>query len=287
MSRDLTWHPGRLLLPLSYTPYEMNAVKIAFYISECCGSPITIFHVRAPDEKEEIDFTIELEKLAKELKVKYELKEKTLRETFSHNLIASSIVDESNKEDYEYIVMPAHRERTYVEFFGRVSDRVVRKTKKKVVIVETPQIGLKLPLVLKRILAATFKETVSEDVILLSALLTSSASTSDAEIRVMKIVELPPTIPLDEVAESKEFKKAGRVFTRSVGEYIGLVGRPLTPLILPVREAEDVINYISDNDIDILLLSVSKPRFRNLLGKKEYGTVKKAPVVTLVVVPEA
>jgi len=287
MSKDLSWRPGRLLLPLSYTPYEINAVKIAFYISECCGSPITIFHVRAPDEEEKIDFTIELEKLARKLKVKYEVKEKILYGTFSHNLVASSIVNESDREDYEYIVMPAHRERTYVEFFGRVSDRVVRKTRKKVVIVETPQIGLTLPLTLRRILAATFQETVPDDVVLLATLLTSSASTSDAEIRVMKIVELPPTIPLDEIVESKDFKKPEKIFTRSVGEYIRLLGRPLTPVILPVRESEDVINYMSNNSIDILLLSVSKPRFRNLLGKREYGIVKRAPVVTLVIVPEA
>jgi len=287
MSKDLSWRPGRLLLPLSYTPYEINAVKIAFYISECCGSPITIFHVRAPDEEEKIDFTIELEKLARKLRVKYEVKEKILHGTFSHNLVASSIVNESDREDYEYIVMPAHRERTYVEFFGRVSDRVVRKTRKKVVIVETPQIGLTLPLTLRRILAATFQETVPDDVVLLATLLTSSASTSDAEIRVMKIVELPPTIPLDEIIESKDFKKPEKIFTRSVGEYIRLLGRPLTPVILPVRESEDVIKYMSNNSIDILLLSVSKPRFRNLLGKREYGIVKRAPVVTLVIVPEA
>jgi hypothetical protein len=202
-------------------------------------------------------------------------------------LVASSIVNESDREDYEYIVMPAHRERTYVEFFGRVSDRVVRKTRKKVVIVETPQIGLTLPLTLRRILAATFQETVPDDVVLLATLLTSSASTSDAEIRVMKIVELPPTIPLDEIIVSKDFKKPEKIFTRSVGEYIRLLGRPLTPVILPVRESEDVIKYMSNNSIDILLLYVSKPRFRNLLGKREYGIVKRAPVVTLVIVPEA
>jgi len=286
MGKELSWEAGKILLPLSYTSYEINAVYIAFYIAESSGSLITIFHVKPQDEIENTDLLKELERFATKLKIKYELKEKKLDTPFSHKAVASAIIDEARKKGYDHVVMSAHREAFYLEFFGRVSDRVVREVNKKIVLVESPKEGLKIPIELRKILVATFSENVSVDAVSLATLLTSSAATTDAEISVVGIVELPPTVPLDLVVSSPDFKQKERTFTHAISTYIRLLGRPLTPVLLPIRETDDVIKYFKEKNIDLVLLSTTRPKFmRSLLSKKEYGIIKGSPVVTLVIIP--
>ncbi|MGQ9780665.1 MAG: universal stress protein [Nitrososphaeria archaeon] len=286
MAKEFSWQPGRILLPVSYTSYELNAVYIAFYISECSGSAITVYHVRASDEKLEPAILDDIREFASRLKVKYEVKEKILEGRFSHKAVASCIIEEANKKEYDCIVMSAHREAFYLEFFGRVADRVVKNVNKKIILVESPKEGLKIPLNPKRILVATFTSKVSKDMVSLATLLTSSATTTDAEISVARIVELPPTVPLDIVVESKDFKQAQKTFSHDIGSYIKLLGRPLNPIVLPIREPYDAIRYFKERNIDIVLLSVTRPKIvRSLLSKREYGIIKNSPFVTLVVIP--
>jgi nucleotide-binding universal stress UspA family protein len=285
VAKELGWEQGRILLPVSYTFYELNAVYIAFYISECSGSPITVFHVKVPDERQQPTLLDDIHDFAARLRLKYEVKEKTLDGKFSHKAVASCIIEEANKMEYDCVVMSAHREAFYLEFFGRVADRVVREVNKKIVLVESPKEGLKIPLNPKRILVATYSSKVSKDAVSLATLLTSSATTTDAEISVAEIFELPPTVPLDIVVESKDFKQTQRTFSHDIGEYIKLLGRPLNPIVLPIREPGDAINYFKEKNIDLVLVSVTRPKIaRSLLSKREYGIIKDSPFVTLVVI---
>jgi len=280
---ELSFEGGKILLPLSYTSYEINAVYVAFYISECSGIPVTILHVKPPDEEDKSGFKAEVRRVAEEFKVKYEVVERTLQR-FSHKAVSNEILKAAESGNFSHIIMPAHRERFYIEFFGRISDRVVREAKCKVIIVEVPREGVGLPLRIKKIFAISFEKTVQRDLMLLATLLTSSASTRDAEIRVLGLIELPPTVPLDEVEESNEFRLWKREFYKSVGNYIKLLGRPITPAVIPIRETEDVINYLRENDADIILISTRRPRRGSLLGQREYEVVKRAESIVLVTV---
>lgn len=283
MVEELSFEGGKILLPLSYTSYEINAVYVAFYISECSGIPVTILHVKPPDEEDKSGFKAEVRRVAEEFKVKYEVVERTLQR-FSHKAVSNEILKAAESGNFSHIIMPAHRERFYIEFFGRISDRVVREAKCKVIIVEVPREGVGLPLRIKKIFAISFEKTVQRDLMLLATLLTSSASTRDAEIRVLGLIELPPTVPLDEVEESNEFRLWKREFYKSVGNYIKLLGRPITPAVIPIRETEDVINYLRENDADIILISTRRPRRGSLLGQREYEVVKRAESIVLVTV---
>ncbi|MBC7091107.1 MAG: universal stress protein [Nitrososphaeria archaeon] len=283
MVEELSFEWGKILLPLSYTSYEINAVYIAFYISECSGSTVTIFHVKPPDEEDKSSFKNEVKRIAEKFRVKYEVIEKAI-EKFSHKIVSDEIVKTAETGNFSYIVMPAHREKFYIEFFGRISDRVVRKTKCKVIIVEVPREGISLPLRLKKIFALTFEKEVGKDLMILATLLTSSASTSDAEIKVLGMIELPPTVPLDEVESSEEFKSWKKDFYNSVGKYIKLLGRPITPALIPIREVEDVVNYLRENNADIILIQTRKPKRGTLLGQREYEIVKKASSIALVTI---
>ncbi|MCX8189393.1 MAG: universal stress protein [Nitrososphaeria archaeon] len=283
MGEELSFQLDKILLPLSYTSYEINAVYIAFYISECSGSKVTILHVKPPDEENKTDFVNYIKKIAEEFKIKYEIVEKVL-ERFSHKAVSEEIVKVVKSEDFSYIIMPAHREKFYTEFFGRISDRVVRKTNNKVIIVEVPQEGIRLPLKLKKIFALSFEKEVPKELMMLATLLTSSASTKDVEVRLVGAIELPPTVPLDEIESSDEFIVWKREFYRNVGKYIKLLGRPITPAIITIREADDVINYLKENNADILLISTKRPKRGNLLRQKEYEIVKRAKSVVLVTI---
>jgi nucleotide-binding universal stress UspA family protein len=280
---ELSFEGGKILLPLSYTSYEINAVYIAFYISECSGSTVTILHVKQPDEEDKSDFVNEVRKIAEKFRVRYEIIEETI-EKFSHRKVSDVIVKTAETGNFSYIIMPAHREKFYIEFFGRISDRVVRKTKCKVIIVEVPREGIALPLRLRKIFALTFGSEVGRDLMVLATLLTSSASTSDAEIRVLGIIELPPTVPLDEVESSEEFRAWKKDFYNSVGKYIKLLGRPITPALIPIREVRDVMNYLRENKADILLIQTKKTKRGTLLGQREYEIVKKAFSIVLVTI---
>ncbi len=283
MGEELSFQVDKILLPLSYTSYEINAVYIAFYISECSGSKVTILHVKPPDEEDKTDFINDIKKIAEEFKIKYEIVEKTLIK-FSHKAVSEEIVKMAEIENFSYIIMPAHREKFYTEFFGRISDKVVRETRRKVIIVEVPQEGIRLPLKLKKIFTISFEKEFPKELMALATLLTSSASTKSAEIRAVGVIELPPTVPLDEIESSDEFMVWRREFYKNVGKYIKLLGRPITPTIITIRESNDIINYLKENNVDILLISTKRPKRGNLLRQKEYEIVKKAKCVVLVTI---
>ena len=286
---EWSWSDAPIVLPLAYQPREWNAIYIAFYIAEYSGSKVYIMHVL--EGKEDHDFEESLRKeiadLAADLSVKYELVEVRPRSQPPNvDEIARTIVATADEKNAQAIVMSAHREPLFRELFGRVSDRVGRTSRSRVVLVETPQEGVLIPRNPKHILVPVLKEQ-HPDPYILAAALTSSASVADVEITAAKIIELPPTVPLDAVDMVHSLRKEEREFSYFTSLAIKTLGRFINPKILPVREVgSDVARFVRDKGIDIMVIfSRKETGFHSFLTKDEYDIVSKSPCVVIVTLP--
>lgn len=285
-SVEWSWSDAPLVLPVAFQPREWNAVYIAFFLAEYSGSKVIVTHVLEGVEAHafEVQFRRDLEEFAKKLSVQFEYvtvdppsKPPSVEE------IAKSIVNAANANNAQAIVMSAHREPLFRELFGRVSDHVARSTEKRLVLVETPHEGVTLPKNPKRIFIPVLRET-HPDPFIIAAALTSSASVPDVEIIVAKIIDLPPTVPLDAVETSQSLRKEERDFSFFTSLAIKTLGRLFTPKILPVREVgNDVAQFIKDKGIDVIVMySTRETGFYSFLTKNEYEIVSKSPCVVLV-----
>jgi len=182
--------------------------------------------------------------------------------------------------------MSAHREPLFRELLGRVSDHVARSSPTKVVLVETPQLGVTIPENPKRILVPVLKEQ-HPDPYIIAAALTSSASTADVEITAAKIIELSRTLPLDAIDMVQSLRKEEREFSHFTSFAIKTLGRLINPKILPVREVgNDVAAFVKDKSIDVLVMfSGRETGFYSFLTKDEYEIVSKSPCVVIVTLP--
>ncbi len=288
---EWSWSDAPLVLPLAYRSREWNAVFIAFYIAEYSGSKVYVTHVLEGQEEhaEEEKIKSDLEALARALSVKYELVEV---ETQSHppgvEEIAKALVDTAVVKKAQAIIMSAHREPLFRELFGRVSDHVSRHSPTKVVLVETPQQGVSIPKNPRRILVPVLKEQ-HPDPFIIAAALTSSASAADVEITAAKIIELPPTLPLDAVDTALPLRQEERDFSTFTSLAIKTLGRLINAKILPVREVgNDVARFVKDRQVDVLVMySGRETGFYSFLTKDEYEVVRKSPCVVLVTLPES
>ena len=288
---EWSWSDAPLVLPLAYRSREWNAVFIAFYIAEYSGSKVYVTHVLEGQEEhaEEEKIKSDLEALARALSVKYELVEV---ETQSHppgvEEIAKALVDTAVVKKAQAIIMSAHREPLFRELFGRVSDHVSRHSPTKVVLVETPQQGVSIPKNPRRILVPVLKEQ-HPDPFIIAAALTSSASAADVEITAAKVIELPPTLPLDAVDTALPLRQEERDFSTFTSLAIKMLGRLINAKILPVREVgNDVARFVKDRQVDVLVMySGRETGFYSFLTKDEYEVVRKSPCVVLVTLPES
>jgi nucleotide-binding universal stress UspA family protein len=286
---EWSWSDAPLVLPLAYQPREWNAVYIAFYIAEYSGSKVYITHVLEglEDHAFEAKMKKEIDSLAKSLSVKYEFVEVKPREQPPGvEEIARSLVQTARVKQAQAIVMSAHREPLFRELFGRVSDHVGRTSETRVVLVETPQAGVEIPKEPSRILIPVLEEE-HPDPFIIAAALTSSASAADVEITPAKIIELPPTVPLDAVEVSQPLRKVERDFSHFTSFAIKALGRLINAKILPVREVgRDVARFTKERRIDVLVMySKRETGFYSFLTKDEYEIVKKSPCVVIVTVP--
>src|SRR5207245_4784433 len=142
--------------------------------------------------------------------------------------IARAIVKQADSSSAQAIVMSVHREGVFRELFGRVSDHVARLSATRVVLVETPQSGMKIPRNPKRIFIPVLKEQ-HPDPFVIAAALTSSAAVPDAEIIVGKIIELPPTLTLDAIDLSQPLKWQEREISYLTRLPITALGRSANP----------------------------------------------------------
>lgn len=285
---EWSWSDAPLVLPLAYSPREWNAVFIAFYIAECSGSKVYVTHVLEGEEvhEHEEQLKVEIERLARELSVKYEYVQVTpSSQPPSVEEIAKAIASTAEDKDAQAIVMSAHREPLFRELFGRVSDHVARNSTRRVVLVETPREGVTIPHNPKRILIPVLKEQ-HPDPYILAAALTSSASAADVVITAAKIIELPPTVPLDAVETVNTLRKEERDFTYFTSLAISTLGRFINLKILPVREVgNDVARFVADQNVDVLVMySARETGFYSFLTKDEYDLVSKSPCVVVVTV---
>ncbi len=285
---EWSWSDSPLILPLAYQPREWNAVFIAFYIAEYSGSKVYITHVLEGEEDHdyEVQLKRDIEQLGRDLSVKYEYVDVTPSSSPpSVEEIAKSIVSVTESRGAQAVVMSAHREPFFRELFGRVSDHVTRVSKRRVVLVETPRSGVVIPKNPKRILIPVLKEQ-HPDPYIIAAALTSSASVADVDITAAKIIELPPTVPLDAIDTVQSLRKEERDFSFFTSLAIKTLGRFINPKILPVREVgPDVARYVEDRAVDVMVMySARETGFYSFLTKDEYDLVSKSPCVVLVTV---
>ncbi len=285
---EWSWDDLPILLPLAFEAREWNAVYTAFYLAESTGSLVRILHVKTGDDEPErrAQYLDRLKDFSSNLKVTFKLEDVQSREPFpSISEIAESIVQKSEEFSCGSIVMSAHREDFFTELFGRISDRVARTAKCRVVLVETPKAGLQIPKNPSKILIPALEEELDPEPFILAGALTSSASVPNVEILVTKIVQLPPSVPLDAVNVPEIFRREEQEFSSAIGSYIQSLGRFLTPRILPVRRiGQDVATYATDLGVDMIILSSRKTGHRSLLPKNGYEIVSRAPCISLVVV---
>ena len=287
---EWSWSDAPLVLPLAYQPREWNAVYIAFYLAEYSGSEVYVTHVLegTEDHSYKAKMEADIAELAKALSVKYELLEVRPRsQPPGVDDIAKALVRTVVERRAQAVVMAAHREPLFRELFGRVSDHVSRHCPSKVVLVETPQAGVRVPKNPRRILIPVLEEQ-HPDPFVIAAARTSSASAANVEITAAKIFVLPRTVPLDAVDDALPLRKEERDFASFTGLAIKTLGRIINPKIMPVREVGgDVARFIRDKQIDILVMfSKRETGFYSFLTRDEYEVVRNSPCVVIVTVPE-
>ncbi len=288
---EWSWSSSPILLPTDYETKEKNAFLVAFYLAEYSGSEVIVLHVSSPDEHPLHKRSVleDLSGLGEKLGVKYRVVEVQSKNPFpSFSEVARDIVEEAKKEHCQAIVMAAHRESFFVELFGRISDRVARLAKSKVILVETPYPGLGLPQTPDRILIPLLSDEHRPDPFIVAAALTSSASAPEVKLQAIRVIRLPPTTPLDAIEVSPSLRKLEKDFSAWVNQSTRALGIPFSSFPLVVREAgSEVSNYARDISADIMVLSCLKPGgMKGLLRREEYQIVRKAPCVVLVVFPE-
>jgi nucleotide-binding universal stress UspA family protein len=288
---EWSWSDAPVVLPLAYQPREWNAIFIAFYIAEYSGSKVYVTHVLEGEEVHDFEESLrkEIADLAADLSVKYEFVEvQPTSQPPSVDEISKALVATADEKNAQAIVMSAHREPLFRELFGRVSDHVGRTARTRVVLVETPQKGVSIPRNPRHILIPVLKEE-HPDPYIIAAALTSSASVADVEITAAKIVELPPTVPLDAVDMAYSFRKEEKEFSYFTSLAIKTLGRFINPKILPVREVGgDVAQFVRDKGIDIMVLFCRRETgFHSFLTKDEYDIVSRSPCVVIVALPGA
>lgn len=291
MEKGYEWslNDSPILLPMAFEAREMNAARVAFFLAEYSGSKVVVVHVKSPyEDTSKKEMIIELvEKLAKKLGAKYELVEIAASSEPSLDDISRTLAAEAKRRHCQVIVMSAHREAFFTELFGRVSDRVVRTSTVPVILVETPRDGMVIPDSPAKMLIPILRDKFVPGPFIISSALTSSASTAHAEIIAVRIIEIPPTLPLDAIRTSDEMREAERTFSLMVSTAIKSLGRLFSPRILPVRDiGHDVAEYAKDQVTHIIILySSGRSGYGKLLKKAEYEIVRRAPCVSLVMFP--
>lgn len=278
-----------ILLPLAFEARELNAARVAFFLAEYSGSNVIITHVKTPgeDSAKKTRMMEAIGRLADKLRVKFELDEIIVESEPSLGDIAKLLVKNAERRQCQLIVMSAHREAFFTELFGRVSDRVVRISRTTVILIETPRDGMIIPDSPRRMLIPVLYDKFIPRPFIIASALTSTASSPDIEITVAKIVEMPPTLPLEAATTSSEMRDVERSFSLMVSTAIKSLGKLFSPRILPVRDTGfDVAEYSKDEGIDIIILYTSgRSGYGKLLKKAEYEIVKKAPCICLVIFP--
>ncbi len=283
---EWSWSNAAIVLPVAFQPREWNAVYIAFFLAEYSGSEVIVTHILEGVEEHafEREFKKDLEELARSLGVRYEyFTVEPSSKPPGVVEVARSISNAAETNKAQAIVMSAHREPLFRELFGRVSDHVARSSSRRIVLVETPLAGLKIPRNPKRIFIPVLKK-IHPDPFIIAAALTSSASAPEVEINAAKVIELPPTVPLDAVETSQSFRREEREFSYFTSLAIKALGRLFIPKILPVRDVgEDVAQFVRERGIDIVVMYSSRDTgFYSFLTKDEYEIVRKSPAIVLV-----
>lgn len=288
-STEYSWSDSPLVTPVSLDPEEWNALYVVFFLAECNGSKVHLVHVRSYSDSAEKkkNFLEAVDNFAKNLKVKYEFHQiESGKDVAGVEDISRAIVQKSEEVNAEAVVMVANRETFFRELFGRISDRVVRSSSKKVILVETPSRGLKLPSAPKKILIPILREDPKPDPFIIASALTSSASTPNVEVIVIRVVPMPPTIPLDAMEVADILRSEEQDFSLKISTYIQGLGRFFSPRMVAVRQVgEEVASFAKENKVDLIILQGDRSSggYRSFTRSEKYSIVSKAHCITLVV----
>jgi nucleotide-binding universal stress UspA family protein len=279
-----------ILLPLAYDHREWNSINVAFYLAEYSGSKIIVFHVKTEVSDKSIreESLKSIKDFASRFNINYEIKEtKDLVSSKDVTKISDEITSATKEYSCQAIVMSAYKEGFFREFFGRISDRVARKAECDVILVETPRSDMRIPRQIKKIMIPILKDKFTPAPLIVAAALTSSASTPDYELLVIRVVNMPLTTSMDAIESTRFFHKVEANFSQKIAVAIGSLGRLFSPKLLAVRDVGvDVANYAKETGTDMIIMESNKPsRFGPMMTKDEYAIIRRAPCITLVVFP--
>jgi len=287
---EWSWGNLPILLPLAYDHHEWNSINVAFYLAEYSGSKIIVFHVKTEVSDKSIreESLKSIKDFASRFNINYEIKEtKDLVSSKDVTKISDEITSATKEYSCQAIVMSAYKEGFFREFFGRISDRVARKAECDVILVETPRSDMRIPRQIKKIMIPILKDKFTPAPLIVAAALTSSASTPDYELLVIRVVNMPLTTSMDAIESTRFFHKVEANFSQKIAVAIGSLGRLFSPKLLAVRDVGvDVANYAKETGTDMIIMESNKPsRFGPMMTKDEYAIIRRAPCITLVVFP--
>jgi len=287
---EWSWGNLPILLPLAYDHREWNSINVAFYLAEYSGSKIIVFHVKTEVSDKSIreESLKSIKDFASRFNINYEIKEtKDLVSSKDVTKISDEITSATKEYSCQAIVMSAYKEGFFREFFGRISDRVARKAECDVILVETPRSDMRIPRQIKKIMIPILKDRFTPAPLIVAAALTSSASTPDYELLVIRVVNMPLTTSMDAIESTRFFHKVEANFSQKIAVAIGSLGRLFSPKLLAVRDVGvDVANYAKETGTDMIIMESNKPsRFGPIMTKDEYAIIRRAPCITLVVFP--
>jgi hypothetical protein len=146
---------------------------------------------------------------------------------------------------------------------------------------------MRIPRQIKKIMIPILKDRFTPAPLIVAAALTSSASTPDYELLVIRVVNMPLTTSMDAIESTRFFHKVEANFSQKIAVAIGSLGRLFSPKLLAVRDVGvDVANYAKETGTDMIIMESNKPsRFGPMMTKDEYAIIRRAPCITLVVFP--
>ncbi|MEM3383550.1 MAG: universal stress protein [Nitrososphaerales archaeon] len=292
LNEKIEWSLGNspILLPLAYESREWNSISTAFYLAEYSGSKIIVFHVKTEMSDKSIreESLKTIKDFASCFNVNYEVREtKDIVSSKDVAKISDKIASAAKEYDCQAIVMSAYKEGFIREFFGRVSDRVVRKAICDVILVETPKSGMRIPAQIKKIMIPILKNKFSPAPLIIATALTSSASMPDCEVVAVRVLNMPLTTSMDAIESTKFFRKIENSFSKKIAVAISSLGKLLSPKLLAVRDlGVDVADYAKETRIDLIIMESNKPgRLGPMMTRDEYAIIRRAPCITLAVFP--
>ncbi|MBS7287562.1 MAG: universal stress protein [Candidatus Freyarchaeota archaeon] len=244
----------KVFFPFTGRKDEINAAIVAFQIVEEMGGEVVGFHV-IKNGKVDQSFVETVSSFAKEFKVKFHVlyREKKKKD------VVEDLLSELEKDDYDLCVCSSGRG---IRIFGDVASKLIKKSKKKMIVIHTPKRYDIIPHVLNRVLIV--HKNLSEDINAyeVAMVLTRSRLSVRGEVTSVYPIRVHSSVPMDLTYMAEEVKREEENFIHRLGITIKDMGTPITPVTLYARnEAEGLAAYASEVKADIIVVGVNRKRY--------------------------